>query len=127
MLGKFFKNLFNKKQQEIVETVEQEEVLASIKYLVKRGSHNVSIDIELNDYDDTSASALCEILDILSEDYGYIETIHIIKTALLNDDQEEMLLKIFTHISDQARDKIINAHEESHKDEPCIKPSDMLQ
>lgn len=127
MLGKFFKNLFSKKQQAITEDNEPEEVLASIKYLVKRGSNNVSIDIELSDYDDTSASALCEILDILSEDYGYTETINIIRTALLNDNQEEMLLKIFTHISDQARDKIIKAHKESHKDEPCIKPSDMLQ
>ena len=127
MLGTFFRSLFNKTPEKTIENQDTEEVLASIKYLVKRGSHSVSIDIELSDYDDSSASALCEILDVLSEDYGYTETINIIKDALIGDNQEEMLIKIFTHISDQARDKIIKAHKESTKDEPCIKPSDMLQ
>jgi hypothetical protein len=49
-----------------------------------------------------------------------------LKQGLINDQQEEVLLTIFTHISQQARYKIANHHKESIKDEPCIKPSDML-
>jgi hypothetical protein len=49
-----------------------------------------------------------------------------IKSSLIKDDQEQLLIKIFTHISNQVREKIISGHKENMKDEPCIKPSDMV-
>ena len=104
----------------------EEEVLASVTYLVKKGSDSVIIDIEMNDYDDESASAICSIIDILSEDFTYAETINMIQTALLGDGQENLILKIFTHISQHSRNKILKIKNDSKKDEPCIKPSDML-
>jgi hypothetical protein len=49
-----------------------------------------------------------------------------IKSALLEQDEEDVLLKIFTNISKKYKDKLLKNHKESIKDEPCIKPSDML-
>lgn len=120
----FFKFFKNKDQEE--NSSQPDETLASITYLVKRGSPSVIIDIEMNDYDEESSLAMCNIIDILSEDFSYAETIHIIQTALLNDKQEDLILKIFTHISEHSRDKILKTNHDSKKDEPCIKPSDML-
>ena len=105
----------------------KDNILASVRYSVKRNSPNVIIDIDLEDYNETSASAVCTILDVLCEDFCYAETINMIRVALIQDNQEDLLLKIFTHISQEARDKILKTYKESKKDEPCIKPSDMLK
>lgn len=100
--------------------------LASITYAVYPESPSVMIDISLDDYDTNSTQALCKILDILSEDVSYTETVNMLKIALIEDKQEDLLLKIFTHISNNARLKIINPSSRK-KNEPCIKPSDMLR
>jgi adenylate kinase len=110
-----------------VEEPKDNNTLASVKYSVKRNSPNVIIDIDLEDYDEDSALAVCTILDVLCEDFCYSETINMIRVALIQNNQEDLLLKIFTHISQEARDKILKTYKESKKDEPCIKPSDMLK
>lgn len=120
-----FFNLFNNKKN-INNTEETDEILASVTYFVTKNSPSVHIDIELNDYDEKSASAICEIIDILSEDLSYFETINMLQNALIGDKQEDLLIKIFTNISQNARDKILKTKLDSKKDEPCIKPSDML-
>jgi hypothetical protein len=48
-----------------------------------------------------------------------------IQKGLLEDNNEEILLQIITHVGQQARVKMIKEHKEM-EDEPCIKPSDML-
>lgn len=125
-----FFNFFKTKLPEILEapesSSEEESILASVTYLIKKNSDSVIIDIEMNDYDDESTSAICNIIDVLSEDFTYAETINMIQNALINDKQDNVLLKIFTHISQNSRDKILKIKQESKKDEPCIKPSDML-
>ena len=99
--------------------------LASITYYIG-ADHKPIIDIGLEDYSADAIDALCKLLDTLSNESIYIETINMLKQGLIKDQQEEVLLTIFTHISQQARYKIANYHKESIKDEPCIKPSDML-
>lgn len=120
---------FFKKIEPVTESSEptlDDDKLASITYLIKSGSPSVVIDIEMSDYDEESASAICSIIDVLSEDFTYAETINILQTALLKNGQEDLLLKIFTHVSQHSRDKILKIKQDSKKDEPCIKPSDML-
>lgn len=134
MLNKLLK-IFSKDQKQnapsesndTVEEPKDNNTLASVKYSVKRNSPNVIIDIDLEDYDEDSALAVCTILDVLCEDFCYSETINMIRVALIQNNQEDLLLKIFTHISQEARDKILKTYKESKKDEPCIKPSDMLK
>jgi len=127
-----FDFLFKKNTPEITEApLEQEidkDVLASITYhIVDDGYGTPMIDIGLSDYDPKSIEALCKILDILSQDASYLETIEMVKNGLIREGQEEALIKIFTHISEQAGKKIMRSSKESTKDKPCIKPSDMLR
>jgi hypothetical protein len=120
-----------KKTPVITEEPQKQEidnVLASITYHILDDENNTPmIDIGLNDYDSKSIEALCKILDILSQDSSYLETIEMVKNGLIKEDQEEALIKIFTHIGKQAGKKIIRSSKENTKDEPCIKPSDMLK
>jgi hypothetical protein len=127
-----FDFLFKKKTPEIAEKPQEQDtdhnVLASITYhILDDGSGTPMIDIGLSDYNSESFNALCKILDILSQDSSYLETIEMVKNGLVKEGQEEALIQIFTHISEQAGKKIIRSTKESTKDQPCIKPSDMLK
>jgi hypothetical protein len=127
-----FDFLFKKNIPAIAEEPQEQEIdsniLASITYHILDDGHGTPmIDIGLSDYDSKSINALCKILDILSQDSCYLETIEMVKNGFIREGQEEALIKIFTHISEQAGKKIIRSSKESMKDEPCIKPSDMLR
>ena len=127
-----FDFLFKKNLPETTEAPQEQEidkdVLASITYhIVDDGYGTPMIDIGLSDYDAKSIEALCKILDILSQDSSYLETLEMVKNGLIREGQEESLIKIFTHISEQAGKKIMRSSKESTKDKPCIKPSDMLR
>jgi hypothetical protein len=125
-----FYNFFSKKpESEPVPVEENEDIntLASISYSIKRNETSPVIDIELNDYDDESATALCKLLDILSQDKCYIETINMLKLGLLQDAQEDFLVKVFIHLGSNSKDKIMQLHQHNSKDEPCVKPSDVLR
>jgi hypothetical protein len=120
MLFEFFRRKDNPPKEP------DEPVSASICYYMKPDGSGPYINIQLSDYDDDSIASLCELLDTLAEETCYMETIEMIKSSLIKDNQEELLIKIFTHISRQVREKILNGHKESLKDEPCIRPSDMV-
>lgn len=105
---------------------EDEEVLSSITYYMKPDGSGPYINIQLSDYDDDSAVSLCELLNTLAQESCYVETIDMIRSSLIKDGQEELLIKIFTHIKRQVKDKILQGNRENLKDEPCIKPSDMV-
>lgn len=118
-------NFFSKAKQP--PTTESSDIIASVIYSMRRGSEKPIISIEIEDYDIPSSHALCELLNILGQDMCYVETINMVKKALIRDHQEELLLKIFTNVGQQAQDKIIANNKESMKDEPCIKPSNLLK
>lgn len=120
-------NFFKRKQdkQQDTELDVNDTSLAAITYFINKDS-NAAIDISLKDYEADSIEALCKLLDVLSTDAFYVETINMIKNGLTKDDQEEVLIRIFTHISQQVRNKILTTSKESTMDTPCIKPSDML-
>ena len=124
-----FDFLFGKRTKEIQEKVEVEEnidILASITYYIPKDG-NPMIDIALGTYDNESIDSLCKLLDVLSKDACYLETLEMIKNGLIKEGQEEALLKIFTHVSQQAGKKILKVQQESVQDQPCIRPSDMLK
>lgn len=125
-----FDFLFKKDKPEPIEPQQEEQnnILASITYHILDDENSTPmIDIALSDYDKKSLDALCKILDILSQDSSYLETLEMVKNGLIKEGQEEALIKVFTHISEQAGKKIMRSNKESMKDEPCIKPSDMLR
>jgi hypothetical protein len=125
-----FDFLFKKDKPEPIDPPQEEvnNILASITYHILDDEHETPmIDIALSDYDAKALKALCKILDILSQDSSYLETLEMVKNGLIKEGQEEALIKVFTHISEQAGKKIMRSSKESMKDEPCIKPSDMLR
>ena len=94
-----FDFLFKKNKPEITEAPQEQEIdkdiLASITYhIVDDGYGTPMIDIGLSDYDAKSIEALCKILDILSQDSSYLETIEMVKNGLIREGQEETLIKI---------------------------------
>ena len=122
-----FDFLFGKHNKEIKEEVEENiDILASITYYIPKNG-NPMIDIALGKYDNDSIDGLCKLLDVLSKDACYLETLEMIKNGLIKEGQEEALLKIFTHVSQQAGKKILKVQQESVQDQPCIRPSDMLK
>lgn len=109
-----------------VETSKIDNSLASISYKASENG-SIIIDISLKDYEQDSILGLCRILDTLSSEGFYLETMNMIQQALLQDNNEDILLQVITHVGSKARIKIINDHnKEMDRDEPCIKPSDML-
>jgi fructose 1,6-bisphosphatase len=127
-------NFFKKdKKAEQIEQIEEIDIdktenapLVTIAYNIN-SNLEASIDILMDDYKAESINAMCKLLDTLSNDGFYIETVNMLKQGLINDDQPEVLLTILTHVGQQARYKILQSNrKDSTKDEPCIKPSDML-
>jgi hypothetical protein len=114
------------KKSAVIEPPKIDNSLASISYKASENG-SIIIDISLKDYEQDSILGLCRILDTLSSDGFYLETINMIQQGLLRDNNEEVLLQVITHVGSKARIKIINDHnKEMDMDEPCIKPSDML-
>ena len=117
-------NFFKKKTDE---QEEKSDIVASISYIIKQGSSGPLIDIALNDDDDECVEALCSLLDVLGNDMFYLDTINMIKSMMIQSHQEDILFKVLTRINENVREKIIRSTKEKTKDEPCIKPSDMLR
>jgi hypothetical protein len=127
MLSKIIDLFYTKSQEDSQETQEDENIIASITYYVKSGSTKPSVNIELQDYDQECCEAMCAILNTLGSDGFYAETINILKTALMQEEREDILLYFFTHLSDQIREGLIKSHSSQMDDEPCVKPSDALR
>jgi hypothetical protein len=108
----------------------EEEVIANITYFIKKDS-SVIVDIAIKEYDEESMDSLFKILDILSEDKCYVETVNIIKDNLIKDGQEKLVILLIQHIAKQAakneNNKFINTYKDSANSQPCIQPSDMLR
>jgi hypothetical protein len=109
-------NLFGKKKEK-----EQEEVhKVSINYFI--GNDDVPmIDIILQDYSDDTIKALCKLLDVLSKDGCYLNTIQMIQEGFLSDEQDDALIKILTHIATKQENILLN----TEQSDEYIKPSDV--
>lgn len=116
-------NFFNTKHEQPIDN----ETIASITYLIRKNENGALIDVSLGDYEDESIQALCSLLDILSNDSFYIDTISMIKNSLVEEGREDILATIFSKINSSFRNKIINSAKERIKNEPYIKPSEMFR
>lgn len=121
----FLKKQENDPEKTTQEDEEQEDVIAAVTY--KIGSDNiVYIDVNVEDYDIDTVEALCKILDILSEDYAYVQTLEVLKKGFTEVEAQDALDLIYEHIGKQMSQKVVNNVKEFMKDQPCIKPSQML-
>lgn len=129
MLRDFLNNLFQKTVEPIVEksSIDQKKngIVAVTFYADK--NNTPFVDIILEEYDEDTIKSLCKILDVLSEDGCYLQVVDIIKNAMIKDGEEEKLLNILNHIAQQKNSKLERYTKDKLKDEPCIKPSDMMK
>lgn len=121
MLFEFFKKLDQKSQDD-----ESDKIVCKLSYIITQGSKSPIVDIELMDYNDSSIKALCSIIDVIASDKSLSETVNIVKDAMINDHQEENLIKIFSYINQNTKTKLLNSFKNRQDDDPCIKPSEVF-
>ena len=99
--------------------------LASIEFYIEDPNDlKPRVSINIDDYNDESVDSLCKIVNILADDSLVVETYNIIQSFLLQEDREDVLLKVLTNISQQKtiKNKFKSADKSS---EPYIKPSEL--
>lgn len=103
-------------------------IIASVTYYVTDKDNSVMIDISVENFENSTIDKLCGILNTLSEDAAYVETLEIVKNNLSKNNQEEALLRFLTSISiNAAAKKIMSNKEKKISEQPCIRPSDLLK
>lgn len=108
--------------------VKEEETIqkkASIEFYVENENDTrPKVTINIDDYDDASINALCNIVNVLAEDSLVVETYNIIQNFLLQENRHDVLMKVLLLIS---QTKTINSkfHKSAQNNEPYIKPSEL--
>ena len=118
MLFNFFKNNQNQEEQS------EDEVLAKISYIITKSSDSIIVDVELSQYDDDSIKAICDILDTLSKEKSILNTLDIIKHGMIDDGEEDSIIKLISYLDSRTKNILINSYKNSEG--PCIKPSDIF-
>lgn len=121
MLFNFFKGVETKE-----EIVDEAKLLARVTYSFLSDSTSPIIDVELDEYNDECVKALSNIVSAIGEESAYLETVNIIKNAMVSDQEESYFIELVTNLTRKSRRKIIDAHNNNELDQPCIKPSEML-
>lgn len=116
--------MFNFLRKQTKEPEIENKTLASITYVINTDNDNPIIDIQINDYDEKSIEALGSLLLTLSSDSCFIETTNIIRSLLIEDSRPDILIKLFSKIHNQFKEKMNNLHIKT-SNTPCIKPSEM--
>jgi len=123
-------NIFNTKQTQTREEVsklnQEDQAQVAITYYVDKNDTIVKIDVAVEDYDQESINKLCKILDVLSNEKGYLETVYIIKDGLEKEADEEALINFLMHVGKQSTKTFLNQVQDKVRNQPCIRPSDML-
>jgi hypothetical protein len=127
MFKEFIDKWLKKTEQEKIDSVAKEENgIVAITFYVDKDTVPF-VDIVLEEYDENTLNSLCKLLDVLNGENCYLQVIDIIKNAMLKDGEEEKLIRILSHISQQKQSKLERYAKDKLKDEPCIKPSDMIK
>jgi len=111
---------------------ESVEPRVEIKYSIDKNLET-TIDIVLEDYSEDTIIQLCSMLDVLSCEGTYLETVQVIAENLKSQGRQEELYKLVSHVTAQQTKKALAESSEyierdkpNIKERPCIKPSDML-
>ena len=110
-------NLFGKKIPENKDSIENNDIIASISYVIKKSHDSPLIDIELTDYEPETINGFIALLEILGDDRCYIDTVNIVKTLLIQENRHDLLIQIFSKIHDKFKSKTISLQD----NKPCIK------
>jgi len=109
--------------------------IAKISYVMKKGEDSPIVDIVIEDYSGESLNGLVKILQTVHSDNCLVETVNIIVDSLKSQGKEEEIVELCMKLGNNfwnTTAEVLQKKEESKKtndkeEGPCIKPSDMLQ
>lgn len=120
---KFYKlfNIFTKNttQDNIIDDTKTE--LAYIKYYVDQDG--IKIDVSLEDVGDESIKYLSILLNTLSNEDSFKNTLKIVENFFIESKEHESLLKLYSALDP----KIIKQKLNNIENSPYIKPSEMIK
>ncbi len=122
-----FLNMFNKKKEEKPQEVyEEPPVTASITYSVDN-TGEMFVDVNMEDFNDQSINGLSTIISMLSTIKCTLITLEMIKNAFAEEEKFEEYIELITQVT--LKNEAVatsDKSDEDSKEEPYIKPSDML-
>ena len=115
-----FLNIFKKKTK-----IEQPEsdVIASITYTVDK-EKEMFVDINIDDFDEDSLSGLASLVSAISTIKCQLITIKMIKNGFFQEDKVAEYLSFIADVTANTENYLEEI--KTSKDEPFIKPSDMM-
>tara|TARA_B100001564_G_C20661251_1_gene681632 strand:- start:2251 stop:2604 length:354 start_codon:yes stop_codon:yes gene_type:complete len=114
----FFKK--NKDNEEELNSVEEyEETTAITYYLDQEGK--VIVDVSMPEYDIDSVTKLAKIVETLSNQKCFIQTVEMIRKGLMETEHEDLLVHFLIGLG------IPEGNLKTAKNGPCIQPSDLLK
>lgn len=120
MLFDFLKNKKTKDDSD----ENNDEILARVSYIITKNSDSTIVDVELNEYNDECIKSLCDIIDVLSSEKSVLDTIDIIKNAMVADGKQDSLVKFFAYLDIKTKTRLLKIN--TKNDEPCIKPLEVF-
>lgn len=111
-------NWFKSKKQHDIE----DDTIASITYYVNK-ENVVKLDMSMQDYDDISVNAIISLLEVLSKESFFVETLSFFQSAMRQHERDDIVARVFIHLGN-----IIQAKKERQDEQersPYIKPSDL--
>ncbi len=127
---KKIKNFFSKEKHE-------DNHLARISFCINKGEDATALDIVIEDYSDETLEALAKILFTIQSPTCMLEALNIVIENLRENNQDKaaiaLCMKLGNDFLTATPQSFIEGltsptqTNESKQEEPCIKPSDMLQ
>lgn len=120
MFEYFLKNKEDKEEKE-------EQIETSIVYKIAKDGV-VNVDVNMDDFSIDSMRKLCEILDLLSKESCYIQTLEIVKGGLEAEQATDCIEYLYSYIAtNMIKNKASEMMQEITEEQPCIQPIQMLQ
>jgi hypothetical protein len=118
-----FLNIFKKKQEQ---PQNETPVVASITYSIDN-TGEMFVDVNMEDFNDQSINGLSTIISMISTVKCTLITLEMIKNAFAEEGKFEEYLDLITQVTLKNEVAAVSdKNNESNKEEPYIKPSDML-
>jgi antitoxin component HigA of HigAB toxin-antitoxin module len=126
------KSFFSKPKEE-----EQDNSIAKVSFVISEGDETPTLDIVIADYSEETIDALVKVLFTIQSPTCMLETLNVIIDNLRQNDQDQAAILLCVKLGNDfltamPQPFVTNAlketpTKESNSEEPCIKPSDMLQ
>lgn len=124
-----------KKIKQFFSKEEETNNLAQVTFCISEGEEAPMLDIVIEDYSEKTLDALTKILFTIQSPTCMLETLNVIIENLRANDQDEAAIALcmklgndfLTATPQTFLESLVTETEEDNTEEPCIKPSDMLQ